>query len=158
VADDPVLQSLRRKVVAGDVRGIRIQVRVSGGMPAEQHVDRTVTVDAAGQAVMSAAEQDPSRPVQTTTQLPQKDLSRLLSQFGEGAAGLVPRAQARFLPDSVVGSVLVEVDGETTELFYLADEQDRITQDKPISAAAAEALGQLQALGGGLPGPSRGGS
>jgi len=50
--------------------------------------------------------------------------------------------------------MVLEVDGETTELFYLADEQDRITQDKPIPPAAAAALDQLQRLGDRLVGPA----
>ena len=157
MSDESVLENFRGKVAAGDVSGIRVSVRVSGGMPGEQHLDRTVSVEASGQAVVTAAPEDAGGAAQESMRLPEEETADLLRRLSEGAEGLVPRSRARFLPDSVVGSVIVEVDGEQTELFYLADEQDRITQDKPIPPAATAALEQLPQLGDRLAGPGESG-
>jgi hypothetical protein len=154
MAEDAVLESFRGKVAAGDISGIRVRVRVAGGMPEEQHVDRTIEVDSSGAAAATAAADDAAGPAEERGDVPEEDLSALMRELSEGAEGLVPRSQARFLPDSLVGSVVLEVDGDTTELFYLADEQDRITQNKPIPPAAASALDQLQRLGDRLVGPA----
>lgn len=145
--DDQVLESFRAKVARGDTSGIRVTMQVSGGMPGERHLNRSVTLGEGVRAsVRSTGNGDPE-PAEASGEVDEEALADVLSKLGEGVEGLVPRERARFLPDSLVGSVTLEVDGETTELFFLADEEDRITQGKPIPPAAAEALDDLRRLG-----------
>lgn len=143
-AEEAVLRQFRGKVAAGDLRGIRVSVRVAGGMPSERHLDRTVTLSAAGEAAVSATDGDAAGRARNSSQLSDEDVAEFMRSLSEDPQGLVPRSQASFLPDSLVGSLLVEVEGESVELFYLADEQDRVTQGKPISPTAAQGLARLQ--------------
>lgn len=145
--EETVLESFRAKVARGDTSGIKVSVHVAGGMPGEQHVDRQVVVDGSGEAMATTPPTEGAAPAEAHEHVEEAALVDMMRKLGEGAEGLVPRSRARFLPDSVVGSVVVEVDGQTTELFYLADEEDRITQGKPIPPSAAEALASMQRMG-----------
>jgi hypothetical protein len=141
-----VLESFRAKVARGDRHGIKVSMQLIGGMPGEQHLNRSVVIDEDRQASVRSSGDEAPEPAEARAQVEDETVDDVLRNLAEGVDGLVPRSQARFLPDSLVGSISVEVDGETTELFYLADEEDRITQNKPIPPAAAEALDALRRL------------
>lgn len=143
-SEETVLRRFRGKVAAGDLKGIRVSVHVAGGMPSERRLDRTVTLSASGEALVTATDNDTAGRVRNSSKLSDEDAADFMRSLSEDAQGLVPRSQASFLPDSLVGSLLVEVEGESVELFYLADEQDRVTQGKPISPAAARGLARLR--------------
>jgi hypothetical protein len=144
--DDQVLEGFRAKVARGDISGIKVSMKLIGGMPGEQHLNRSVVIDEDRQALVRSSGDGAPEPAEARAQVEDETVEDLLRKLAEGVDGLVPRSQARFLPDSLVGSITVEVDGETTELFYLADEEDRITQDKPIPPATVEALDGLRQL------------
>ncbi len=154
--DEQVLERFRAKIAAGDTSGIRVSTRTAGGMPGEQHLDRSVEVDGEGHARAIAWATEGRVLAEASADIDDDTLVEVLRKLSLGAEGLVPRSRARFLPDSLVGSVVVEVEGESTELFYLPDEEDRVTQGKPIPPAAADALATLRRLGDRMLGP-RGG-
>jgi hypothetical protein len=141
-----VLESFRAKVARGDTSGIKVSMQLIGGMPGERHLNRSVVIDEDRQASVRSSGDDAPEPAEARARVEDETLDEVLHKLAEGVDGLVPRSQASFLPDSLVGSITVEVDGETTELFYLADEEDRITQNKPIPPAAAEALDSVRRL------------
>ena len=66
--------------------------------------------------------------------------------IGSGLDGLFPRSQARFIPDSVVGSITIEVGEEKETLYFLADEEDRVAQDKPIDPQMTEAIKRIRLI------------
>jgi hypothetical protein len=142
-----VLQGFRAKVARGDRRGIKISMQLIGGIPGERQLNRSLVIDEDRRASARSAGDRAQEPAEARAQVEDEIVEELLRKLAEGIDGLVPRSQARFLPDSLVGSITLQVDGETTELFYLADEEDRITQNKPIPPAAAEALDGLRRLG-----------
>jgi hypothetical protein len=75
-----------------------------------------------------------------SAELAPAEVQSLLAQVGQGIDSLVPRSEARFLPDSVVGSITLEVDGEQATFYFLVDEEDRLSQNKQIAPAMAEAI------------------
>ena len=64
-------------------------------------------------------------------------MTNLLLQIGEGAGELIPRSEARFLPDSVIGQISVKIDGQEASFFFLADAEQAKQQGKPLSSKAA---------------------
>jgi len=58
----------------------------------------------------------------------------------------VPRSKARFLPDSLVGSITIEVGGEQAVLFFLADEEDRQAQKKIVPPTMTKTIKELAHL------------
>jgi len=116
-------------------------------MPGEQHLDRSVIIDEVGRVSVASIGDGAPETREASSELRREALTDVMRKLAEGVDGLSSRSQARFLPDSLVGSVTLEVDGEGTELFFLADEEERITQGKPIPPPAVEAFDDLRRIG-----------
>ena len=75
-----------------------------------------------------------------------QEMKDLLEQLGEGAIELIPRSEASFIPDSVVGRVTLKVDGQEASFFFLADEEQAKQHGKALSAKAARSVEGLSRL------------
>ena len=137
--ESEAIQKFRERLNQGNLAGINLTYRVSGGMPAEGRIEEEFSVSGNNLAtVRSVAETN--LPQEASAEFAPAEVQSLLAQVGQGIDSLVPRSEARFLPDSVVGSITLEVDGEQATFYFLVDEEDRLTQNKPISPAAAEVI------------------
>ncbi|MGQ9871190.1 hypothetical protein [Leptodesmis sp.] len=85
-------------------------------------------------------------PQEASAEFAPAEVQSFLAQVGQGIDSLVPRSEARFLPDSVVGSITLEVDGEQATFYFLVDEEERQGQNKPIAPAMAEAIDNFSQL------------
>jgi hypothetical protein len=85
-------------------------------------------------------------PREATAAMAAHEVQRVLTQVGQGVDSLVPRSKARFLPDSLVGSITIEVDGEEATFYFLADEEDRKRQKQPVAPAIGEAIGTFSVM------------
>lgn len=136
---------------------IRVVYRVAGGMPHER-LDHEFALTGVGKSdVRMGDELRAMAPQEASAELDQIETRDLLEQIGVSLDELVPRSEAQFLPDSVVGSVTIEVDGETATLFFLADEDQRIAQEEdrlsdeeralaPDRVAASPLTGTMQSI------------
>jgi hypothetical protein len=140
-----VLARFRRKLADQDTQGLRVHLQIAGGMPGEHYAREEVTLVGA-QRLMARTENTEGPPAEAESTLDEAEAYELLQKLGDGADDLVDRSEARFIPDSVVGSVTIEVDGEETTLFFLADEEEREAQRQYLSPPTAEALDRLAAL------------
>ena len=135
------ISDLRAHAIRGDTGGVEIMYRVTGGAPGEQIEDAELRVSASGavharQRLVTAS----------AHQLAEPELNDLLRDVGEGLGELIPRSEARFVPDSVVGQVSVRVDGQESSFFFLPDAEQARQQGKPLPAMAARAVGALERL------------
>jgi hypothetical protein len=142
-----VLARFRRKLTDGDTEGLKVRLQITGGMPGEQYARREVTLLGTRQ-VEARAESTEGPPAEATSMLDEEEMYELLRRLGDGADDLVERSEARFIPDSVVGSVTIEVDGEALTLFYLVDEEEREAQHQYLSPRTAEVIDRLSELAG----------
>jgi hypothetical protein len=109
---------------------MRVVYRVAGGMPHER-LEHEFTLTGGGRSdVRMGDELRGIAPQEAYADLDQTEARDLLEQIGVSLDELVPRSEARFLPDSLVGSITIEVGGETAELFFLADEDQRIAAEE----------------------------
>jgi len=109
---------------------MRVVYRVSGGMPHERLEHEFKLTGGGRSSVRMGDELRGMAPQDAIADLDQVETRDLLEQIGVSLDELVPRSEARFLPDSVVGSIIIEVDGEAAEFFFLADEDQRIAQEE----------------------------
>ena len=79
-------------------------------------------------------------PQEAASEFAPAEVQSLLTQVGQGIDSLIPRSEARFLPDSVVGSITLEVDGKEATFYFLVDEEERQAQEKEIAPAMVEAI------------------
>jgi len=139
--ESKVVEKFRKSLSEGELsENIRVVYRVAGGMPHER-LEHEFTLTGIGKSdVRMGDELRAMVPQEASAELDGSETRDLLEQIGVSLDELVPRSEARFLPDSVVGSITIEVDGETETLFFLADEDQRIAQEEDRLPAEARSL------------------
>lgn len=122
---------------------IKVVYRVAGGMPHER-IEEEFTLSGRGRAKVMVRDVLRSIPAQEASgELDQVETRDLLQQIESGLDSLVPRSEARFIPDSVVGSITVEVNGEEETLYFLVDEEERLAQERAIAPQMTEAIRRI---------------
>ncbi len=124
----------------------KVVYRVSGGMPSER-IEKEYSFSGNGKAdvmVKDSLKAIPSQKI--SSKVDQAEIYELFHKIQSGIDSLVPRSEARFLPDSVVGSITIEVKGEDVTLYFLADEEERAAQDKPVAPKIVEATRQVMEI------------
>jgi hypothetical protein len=144
-AQSDVIRRFRERVGRGDLRGLQVTYRVSGGMPAEGRAGQELRVSGEGASTArSLTGGSGSRaPQEASTRLRPQEVGPLFAQLAQGLDSLTPRSQARFVPDSVVGSITVEVDGVEETRYFLADAEERVSQGAPLEPAATDSVDRL---------------
>lgn len=134
-----VVDKFREHLARGDLTKIRFINRVAGGMPGEGDIEEEFIVSGNKTAAVRAkAAGAPSE--EAFSELDVADVHELFQQVSESLGDLTPREQAQFLPDSVIGSITIDVEGEQATFFYLVDAEQRQEQGVSISSKASEAL------------------
>jgi hypothetical protein len=143
--ESEIVREFRKRIQRGQLGSLRLTYRV----PAEArgHAHGTQELRLAGtRAVEVEAEGDePAERRRVTAQEEEEELRALYESAAETADELIPRSQARFLPDSAVGMVRLEVAGKHAELFFLTDEGQREQQNARLSSEAVRSLARLSA-------------
>lgn len=142
-----VIRKFRERVDGLDLAtDLKVVYRIAGGMPSER-VEEEVQVSGSGEVRVKTRDVLRSIPAREVTQrLEATEIIDLFRRVGPGLDSLIPRSEARFLPDSVVGSITIEVGGEETTLFFLADEEERRAQAKRIAPQAADVVQRFRGI------------
>lgn len=144
LSESEIIQKFREGVGRGTLtEDIKLFYRITGGMPSER-VEEEFRLSGSGKAKVMAQDVLRSMPTQEVSgEINQAETRDLLQQLGSGIDSLVPRSEANFLPDSLVGSIIIEVGGEKATLYFLADEEERLAQNKPISPKMTDAIQRI---------------
>ncbi len=140
-----VVRQFRERVRRGDLGGIALTYRLPQEGPAAGHAIRELRV-AGTRPVHLAARGPDGPPEEVDAGLQPEELQALYETVVEAADQLVPRSQARFLPDSAVGSLRIEVEGQQADLFFLSDEGQRAQQNLRLSPEAVRSLNRLSEI------------
>jgi hypothetical protein len=143
--ESKAIQKFRERLNEGNFVGINVTYRISGGMPAEGRIEEEFSVSGNNLAKIRSVT-GTSLPQEATEEFTPAEVQSLLAQVGQGIDSLVPRSEARFLPDSIVGSITLEVEGEKATFYFLIDEEERKSQNKPIAPAIAKAIDTISNL------------
>lgn len=136
-------QHIEKKSLTDD---IKITYRIGGGMPSER-IEEEFILSGSGKAKVMMQDIKKLKPAkEASIKLNQAETRNLLQEIGQGLKSLVPRSKARFLPDSAVGSITVQVGREKAILYFLADEEERIAQDKPIAPEIFKAITHISKI------------
>lgn len=143
--ESEAIQKFRERLKQGNLAGINVTYCISGGMPAEGGIEEEFKVSGNNLATVRSMT-GTNLPQEASAEFASAEVQSLLEQVEQGIDSLVPRSEARFLPDSVVGSITLEIDGERATFYFLVDEEDRRSQNKPITPAMAEAIDNFSNL------------
>ena len=123
-----IIAKLRESVARGKLpTGLKITCRTGGGMPSER-VEEELTIHGGQANVRSRNMLTTAVPQESGGSVESEELAELVGEMAEGLESLVTRAEARFLPDSPIGTITVEVDGESEELYYLDDDEPEVAE------------------------------
>jgi hypothetical protein len=136
-----IKQKFRERVDQGDItEDIKVIYQIQGGMPSER-IEEEFRLSGNGNAKVMVRDMLRSIPTQeVSVELDRDEAYSLFQKIVPGLDSLVPRSEAHFLPDSLVGSITIQIDTEETTLYFLADEEERMSQDKPITPQMAEVI------------------
>ena len=143
--EDKVIRMLKELVADGKFDEIDVTYRVTGGSPAEQRVAEEVHLSGPG-LVQARGMQDSQVMQESSLNIAVPELRDMLVEISEGVGELIPRSEARFIPDSIVGQISVKVGGQEASFFFLADEEQAKQHDKVLSPKAARSVETLQRL------------
>ena len=140
-----IVRKFRERVDLGDLaEDLKVVYRLAGGMPSER-VEEEFRLSGSGKVSVKVRDILRSIPAkEVSREFDQAETRDLFQRIGPGLESLLPRSEARFLPDSLVGSITIEVGGEEATLFFLADEEERLAQDKPIAPQIVELIQHIQ--------------
>jgi hypothetical protein len=138
-------ERFRELVNQGDLRqNVRVVYRVSGGMP-EEHVEEEFRLSGSKEAESRLVDARTAEAAQeVSAELDRTETQQLFQRVASSLDELVSRSEAGFLPDSLVGSVTIEVGGERETLYFLADEGQREGQDEASAPRMPQALEPLE--------------
>jgi hypothetical protein len=147
-----ISERLRELVTREDLRqDVQVVYRISGGMPEERRFRlsgsneaEAMFIDKLSALVYSRDDLGPGAPQEVSTQLDSAETKRLFQDVASSLDSLVSSSEARFLPDSSIGSITIEIGGEHETLYFLADEGQRQGQDEAYAPRMPEALKPLE--------------
>lgn len=79
-----------------------------------------------------------------SVKLDPKETQSLFRRIGVSLRNLSHFSQPPFLPDSLVGSITIQVGDERFTSYFLLNEKDRLLQSKPIPSELAQVIQDIQ--------------
>lgn len=140
------LRLFRERVDANDLAQTKISYRIVGGLRHEPGLpplpppEQVLAIDGGATAGGGTARLLSGDTVVDEAPLAAGEIASVFEQVKANLPTLVSRADAKFVPDSVVGEITVEVEGEQESLYFPIDGQAR-----PQQPAEGDGLGALRA-------------
>jgi hypothetical protein len=138
-------ERFRERVARGDLRqDVQVVYRISGGMP-EERIEEELRLSGSNEAESRFVDgRTAGAAREASAELGGAETQQLFQGVASALDGLVSSSEARFLPDSSIGSITIEVGGEQETLYFLADEGQRQGQDEAFAPRMPEALKPLE--------------
>ena len=142
-----VIQKFREGIAQeGLPEKLRVIYQVIGGMPSER-IEEEFTLYGSNKVYVKKYDMLGAAILQEGSfELQPNETRALLQQITLGLDSLVTRSEARFLPDSSVGTITIEIDDQEAVFYFEADEEARLVQDKSITPQMDQAIQQIKTL------------
>jgi hypothetical protein len=121
-----VIQKFRDNVGQGIFpEDMKVVFRIAGGLPS-QRLEEEFILSGKGEANVKALDMLTSKPPKTVfANLTQEEASKAFRKIEASLSSMITRSEARFPPDSVVGSVTIEVGDENVTLYFPVEDEGR---------------------------------
>jgi len=123
-----------------------VQFRLVGGMPHER-IDESVRVTGTGSVTVLLEDKVASKPRRKfSTRLSPSQTREIFREIDAGLGSLIPRSEARFPVDTVVGSITIAVNGEEETLYFFPDPTGHVAQDKGVATEIVTAVDRFKGI------------
>jgi hypothetical protein len=142
--DQQLIERFRDRVRGGATRGLRVTLRIAGGMPSER-LDHRLELDGDGVASLDVSDAlDPARSFSRRESLDPAAAAELWAEIERRVDRFASRGRAAFVPDSLVGHATLEVDGDVVDLLFAPDQtllqRARETPSAPFGDLARQTI------------------
>lgn len=138
---ESVISRLRKQLEKGRLTDdVSVVYRVQGGTHGE-HTEESVVLSATGGARVRVSDAlGRKRTGEARELLGREAVLVAVRELGAAIDDLVPQSEARFVPDSLVGSVTIGIGDETETYYFLADEEAYEHEGKAVPAGVRSIL------------------
>lgn len=128
-----IIKKLRTRIDSGDLDDkTTVTFRISGGMPS-QRLERELKLSGNGKAKTVIHDKLHSIPrKEASKNLDIAETRDLLDKISLSLDELLPLSEIKFLPDSLVGSITIDVDGKQIELFFHPEEEEALPNEQGV--------------------------
>ena len=142
-----VLNKFNSKIVSNDLENTTIIYKVKGGAPSER-IDKEIILHADGNVEITVKEDQLGIIPQykKSTSLNDNETRNIFKEFADSIDKLASD-NSLFLPDSVLGSISIEVDNMNTIVgFFLPEENARKNQNKFVESKLSNIINKFESL------------
>ena len=145
--DTNLLQKFKSKISSNDFKNTTIIYRIKGGAPSER-IDKELVVNADGKVETIINEDQlgvlsKGKKSLTRNDNEIKNLFKEVTNFIDQLAA----DDSKFLPDSVIGSLSIQIeDKETTIGYFLPEEEERKVQNKFVGPNLLNVINKLESF------------
>ena len=133
------LMSKVQAIAKGEVkpdRKVKIIHKITGGVPGQRY-NWKVEIFGDGEVNYTIKDEMEGKDEKYSTVLNERSIKNLFNEIRSAGLLDLKEVGGGFLPDSLVGSITIEIDGKATNYFYLADPEQRRAQQKILRQAVA---------------------
>ncbi len=136
-----IIQKFREGVDRGIFpEDMKVVYRIAGGMP-NQRLEEEFIISGNGKTEVKALDMLASKPAERASlNLNRTDTREAFQKIRSSLDSMVPLEKTNFLPDSLVGSVTLEVGGEKTTLYFPIEEEEKKADRKLISSSIPDTI------------------
>lgn len=143
--DRDVVRRFVERAQAESTTGLLAKYRISGGAPGDS-VDEHVEVGGDETVRFHVRDEVAMRSGDVESALARGETVEVLRSLAGALPEMLSREEARFLPDALVGTVTIEVDGQATTLFFHPDRDELRGRGSTASPALGEAVARMDRL------------
>lgn len=144
---ESVVNQLRNQAKKGSLaENVAISYQIQGGV-GENRIDETVALTSPGRLRIKVDDKLMQKAQgETQAELKKKDTLDLFQTLLDGVENMVPASEARFVPDTLVGSVTFAIGNERETFYFEADEEDCDHRGQPIPPKIKSILTRMQQI------------
>jgi len=123
----------------------RITHSITGGVEGKRRINK-LEMSAMGEAVLQVDEQQTGKKGSYRASISARSVKSLFNDIIKSGLLDLTESGGPFIPDSDIGMITLDIGGETTKFYYLADPDQRRMQEAVMSPAVATIVGDLERL------------
>ena len=143
--DTNLIKKFKSNILSDDINDTRIIYRVKGGAPSGR-IDKEVVVNADGkvETIINEDQLGILTKGKKSIEIKNNDVKNLFREITTFIDELAAD-DSKFLPDSEIGSLSIEIEGNNTIIgYFLPEEEERKVQSKPTNPNLSNVISKLE--------------